>query len=116
MASTDPDAGEGKTPVQSDALGELRWRWSPSVQVRPERFGAIAYHRSEQRLILLQSATAAHLPELLVGRASAIIELAPLDLTEGQVEEVLLQLRMAGVVESLEEDDEPRYLTDAEVP
>ena len=116
VASTDPDAGEGTTPARSDALGELQWRWSPSVQVRSERFGAIAYHRSEQRLILLQSALVARLPELLVGRAAAIVELAPLDLTEGQIEEILLQLRIAGVVELLEGDGEPWYLMDVEVP
>ncbi|WP_298210714.1 mycofactocin biosynthesis chaperone MftB [Ferrimicrobium sp.] len=86
---------------------ELRWRLAPHVQMRSERFGAIAYNSREQRLTLLHSSAIGHLPGLLLGVSAAAVELSALGLTREQLDDLLAQLWNAGILEPLAEVAQP---------
>lgn len=63
----------------------LPWRLSPEVAIRPEQFGALAYHYGNRRLTFLKSTTLVALVESLADfdrAADAIVATVP----RGQVE------------------------------
>ena len=51
---------------------EAAYRLSPRVGLRPEPFGALAYHYDTRRLVFLKSPDLVALVEALAGHASAV--------------------------------------------
>jgi len=49
----------------------LNWKLSPDVAIRPEQFGALAYHYGNRRLVFLKSKDLVQLVENLADFASA---------------------------------------------
>jgi putative mycofactocin binding protein MftB len=52
------------------------WKVSPQVAIRPERFGALAYHYGNRRLTFLKSPTLVALVEQLGDFATAVDAIA----------------------------------------
>ena len=48
-----------------------RWELDPDVALRPERFGALAYHYGTRRLTFLRSGSLAEVVRALAGHPSA---------------------------------------------
>ncbi len=76
----------------------MRLRWSPHVQIRREHFGAIAYDKCSQRLMLINKQEVVLVAELLRGVDDAARELEPLKLGPVQLERLLVELMREGLV------------------
>ena len=63
---------------------ELPWRRSPSVALRPEPFGALAYSFTTRKLSFLKSPALAAVVESLAEHPSAAAALAACDVPEAQ--------------------------------
>ncbi len=103
VASTKKRVGDISAPTS--CLSELRLRWSADVQIRRERFGAVAYHNKVQRLMLIQSVVVTRVADLLRGKEPAWHELAPLGCDRDELEQLLIQLYKEAIVEIVEEAD-----------
>lgn len=86
---------------------DRRLRWSVDVQIRSESFGAIAYDRKAQRLMLMRSALVARVADLLVGDRPAREELASLGCDPDEIEDLLSQLYAQSIVEIVDESTVP---------
>jgi putative mycofactocin binding protein MftB len=99
-------------------LSDQRLRWSADVQIRSERFGAIAYDSKAQRLMLMQSTMVTQVANLLVGEQPAWLELSPLGCDGDEIEHLLIQLYKESVVEVADDRATPtvaRVNSDGEV-
>ncbi len=85
----------------------MRLRWSADVQIRSERFGAVAYHSKAQRLMLIQSTVVTQLANLLIGNKPAWLELADLGYDGDKLEQLLNQLYKEAVVEIVDDPGTP---------
>jgi len=81
-------------------------RWPSAVQVRGERFGAIAYDNRSQRLVLINAREVVAVAALLRGNGRACDELAPLGLGHGRLEHLLDELVHQDLVEVCGVDDD----------
>ena len=60
------------------------WRVSPSVALRPEPFGALAYHFGNRKLTFLKSKTLVRVVETLADHPTASATLAACEVPEAQ--------------------------------
>ncbi|HET9691451.1 MAG TPA: mycofactocin biosynthesis chaperone MftB [Acidimicrobiales bacterium] len=70
----------GAAGADTPDLDSGAWRLDPQVALRPERFGALAYHYGTRRLTFLRSPLLARLVEALAEHpdvASALDEVVP---------------------------------------
>lgn len=81
MASSEVGIGGRNEPAPLDA--GRGYRLHPQVALRPERFGALAYHYGTRRLSLLKSAPVLALVRDLDRHATAAEALAALDVPDG---------------------------------
>jgi putative mycofactocin binding protein MftB len=71
--------------VDSDGFDPDRpWRRAPSVALRPEPFGALAYSFSTRKLTFLKSTALVSVVESLADQPSAVAALAACGIPDGQ--------------------------------
>lgn len=77
---------------------DARWRLSPSVALRPESFGALAYHFGNRRLTFLKSPRMVELVRVLEQHGSAREAMAAVGITAA--EQPSYQRALASLVRS----------------
>jgi putative mycofactocin binding protein MftB len=86
---------------------ERSWRVHPRVALRPERFGALAYHFGNRRLCFLKSRALLAVLEALDGRRSAREACALAGVGEQELsryEQALASLASSGMLTCAEEE------------
>jgi mycofactocin biosynthesis protein MftB len=86
---------------------EKRWQLSSSVALRPEPFGALAYHFGNRRLTFLKTPTLVTVVKSLADHPSARAAVVAAGISERQLpqyERALASLAEAEVLQPLEEE------------
>jgi putative mycofactocin binding protein MftB len=71
--------------LATDAVLSRAWRLNPQVSVRPERFGALAYHFGTRRLSFLKSRELLEVVTTLADHPTALDACQAAGIEEGQM-------------------------------